>query len=121
MDRQRLAVFVVFALNGAVLGSWAPRVPALTAQVQAAPGEFGLALLGGSVGMVLAAAISGRLLEWAGSRALIVLASGVRADPLIHYRSGWSSAHSPSTCSTMRGVSGRRGTRRPVVDVREAP
>lgn len=75
MDRERVAVFVVFALNGAVLGSWAPRVPALTAQVQAAPGAFGLALLGGSVGMVLAAAVSGRLLEWVGSRALIVIAS----------------------------------------------
>jgi MFS family permease len=75
VDRERVAVFVVFALNGAVLGSWAPRVPALTAQVQAAPGAFGLALLGGSVGMVLAASVSGRLLEWVGSRALIVIAS----------------------------------------------
>jgi MFS family permease len=70
-----VAVFVVFALNGAVLGSWAPRVPALTEQVHAAPGVFGLALLGGSVGMVLAAAVSGRLLEWVGTRAVMVAAS----------------------------------------------
>ena len=75
MDRERVAVFVVFALNGAVLGSWAPRVPALTEQVHAEPGAFGLALLGASVGMVLAAAVSGRLLVWAGTRTVIVLAS----------------------------------------------
>jgi MFS family permease len=75
VDRERVAVFVVFALNGATLGSWAPRVPALTAQVDAAPGSFGLALLGASVGMVLAAAVSGRLLERAGPRAVIVLAT----------------------------------------------
>lgn len=77
VDRERVAVFVVFALNGAVLGSWAPRVPALTVQVHAAPGVFGLALLGGSVGMVLAASVSGRLLEWVGTRAVMVGASVV--------------------------------------------
>jgi MFS family permease len=75
VDRERVAVFVVFALNGATLGSWAPRVPALTEQVQADPGSFGLALLGASVGMVLAASVAGRLLEWAGTRAVIVLAT----------------------------------------------
>ncbi|WP_158880556.1 MFS transporter [Amycolatopsis anabasis] len=69
---ERTAVFVVFALNGAALGSWAPRVPAIAEQVHAAPGSLGLALLGASVGMLLAASASGRLLEWAGSRAVIV-------------------------------------------------
>ncbi|OZM71706.1 MFS transporter [Amycolatopsis antarctica] len=67
---QRAAVFGVFAVNGAALGSWAPRVPALTEQVDAHTGTFGLALLGASVGMVLAASVSGRLVQRFGARAV---------------------------------------------------
>jgi MFS family permease len=72
---QRLAVTVVFALNGAALGSWAPRVPALTEQIGAEPGAFGLALLGASVGMLLAASASGRLIERFGSRMVIAVST----------------------------------------------
>jgi MFS family permease len=71
----RAAVFVIFALNGAVLGSWAPRVPALTERLHAAPGSFGLALFGASVGMLLSASMSGRLLEWAGARVVTVVST----------------------------------------------
>jgi MFS family permease len=69
---ERIAVFTTFALNGAALGSWAPRVPALIAQVHGVPGTFGLALLGASIGMVLAASVSGRIMEWVGPRNVIV-------------------------------------------------
>ncbi|WP_092530858.1 MFS transporter [Amycolatopsis arida] len=68
---QRFAVILVFALNGGALGSWAPRVPALADQTDAEPGALGLALLGASVGMLLAAAVTGRLVEWFGARAVI--------------------------------------------------
>lgn len=68
-------MLVVFALNGAVLGTWAPRVPALTEQIHAVPGSFGVALLGASVGMVVAAFVSGRLIEWGGSRAIVVFSA----------------------------------------------
>ncbi|WP_106178935.1 MFS transporter [Prauserella shujinwangii] len=68
---QRWAVILVFALNGAVLGSWAPRTPALSEQIGAGPGLLGLALLGGSVGMLLSAAVSGRVIERFGPRAVI--------------------------------------------------
>jgi MFS family permease len=57
----RLSVFVVFALNGIVIGSWAPRMPALAGQIGASPGVLGLALLGGSVGMIATASVAGRL------------------------------------------------------------
>ncbi|GAA4662010.1 MFS transporter [Amycolatopsis sacchari] len=72
MVGDRVAVFVVFGLNGAVYGSWAPRVPALAERLHAAPGSLGLALLGSSIGMVFAASMSGRLVERFGARAAIV-------------------------------------------------
>ncbi|GAA4549869.1 MFS transporter [Amycolatopsis samaneae] len=76
--RDRTAVFVVFALDGVAFGSWAPRTPAIAAQVHAEPGVFGLALLCASVGMLCAATVSGRLIERVGARA-VVAASTVAA------------------------------------------
>nr|WP_166462765.1 MFS transporter [Amycolatopsis acidicola] len=72
---DRVAVFVVFALNGAVYGSWAPRVPALAERLQAPPGSLGLALLGASVGMVIAGSLTGRLTERFGSRAVMIVST----------------------------------------------
>jgi MFS family permease len=57
----RLSVFIVFALNGIVIGSWAPRMPALAEQIGASPGVLGLSLLGASVGMIATASFAGRL------------------------------------------------------------
>ncbi|WP_245975761.1 MFS transporter [Amycolatopsis palatopharyngis] len=75
MGSQRLAVTVVFAINGAALGSWAPRVPALSEQIGAEPGALGLALLGASIGMLLAALASGRLIERFGSRTVVAVST----------------------------------------------
>ncbi|HKS44497.1 MAG TPA: MFS transporter [Amycolatopsis sp.] len=69
---DRVAVFVVFGLNGAVYGTWAPRIPAISQQVHAAPGMLGLALLGSSAGMVVAASVAGRLAERFGARSIMV-------------------------------------------------
>ena len=75
MVDDRFAVFVVFALNGAVYGSWAPRVPAIAARLDARPGSLGLTLLCLTIGMLIAAALSGRLVERVGARAAIVVAT----------------------------------------------
>lgn len=72
---DRVAVFVVFALNGGVYGSWAPRVPALADQIGATPGMLGLALLGGTAGLLVAAPLSGRLSERFGARAVMLVAT----------------------------------------------
>jgi predicted MFS family arabinose efflux permease len=69
-------VLVVFALQGVVFGSWVPRIPAIADQINAEVGEIGLALLGGSVGMISAALVVGRLAARFGAR-LLVLVSGV--------------------------------------------
>ncbi|NIH84804.1 MFS family permease [Amycolatopsis granulosa] len=72
---DRASVFVVFALNGAVYGSWAPRVPALADQAGAGPGTLGLALLGGTAGLLLAAPLSGRWTERFGARRVMVVST----------------------------------------------
>lgn len=81
MGRDRIAVFGVFALNGAVLGSWSSRVPAIAGQVHASPGALGIALLGASIGMIIAASLTGRLVERVGARAAV--AAGVLAAVLL--------------------------------------
>src|SRR2546426_12787461 len=71
----RAAVLTVFALQGVILGTWAPRVPALAEHVHADAGELGLALLGGGVGLIVAAPIAGRLCARFGARRVVLLAA----------------------------------------------
>jgi MFS family permease len=68
----RLSVFIVFALNGVVIGTWAPRMPALAAQIGASAGVLGLALLGASLGMIAAASLAGRLCARVGARVVVL-------------------------------------------------
>jgi MFS family permease len=68
---DRVAVFVVFGLSGATQGSWAPRVPALSERLHLGPGPIGLALLAMTVGMLVTAALSGRLVERLGARSVV--------------------------------------------------
>ncbi|MEV6876102.1 MFS transporter [Amycolatopsis sp. NPDC051128] len=79
---DRIAVFTVFALNGLAVGSWATRTPALTAQVHASPGVFGLALLAASTGLLAAASLSGRLVERVGARAVVAGSTALAAASL---------------------------------------
>lgn len=71
-----------FVLNGALLGSWATRVPALAEQVGADAGALGLSLLGASVGMIAAALLSGPWCARFGARALMT-AGGAGACALL--------------------------------------
>lgn len=72
----RSAVSLAFGLNGFVYGTWAPRVPALADQIGAQVGALGLSLLGASIGMVIAASITGRLCAAFGAR-VVVAGSGI--------------------------------------------
>lgn len=75
MGSGRWAVFVTFALNGAVVGSWAPRMPTVAEQIGANPGQLGLALLGASLGMIAAASMTGRWCARFGARALVAVSA----------------------------------------------
>jgi MFS family permease len=72
-----VAVLGIFALNGVVFGSWAPRVPALAAQIGAAEGPLGLSLLGASIGMIASALLTGSLCARYGARVIVVIAAVV--------------------------------------------
>jgi MFS family permease len=68
-----VAVLGIFALNGVVFGSWAPRVPALAAQIGAEEGALGLSLLGASIGMIASALLTGSLCARYGARVMVVI------------------------------------------------
>jgi MFS family permease len=68
-------VFIVFALNGAVVGSWAPRMPTVADQIDANAGVLGLALLGASLGMIAAASVTGRACARFGARVMVLVSS----------------------------------------------
>lgn len=72
MRSARVSVFVFFALNGIIIGSWAPRMPAFAERIGASPGVLGLALLGGSLGMIATASLSGRLCARFGARTMLL-------------------------------------------------
>ncbi|MBR7679289.1 MFS transporter, partial [Streptomyces daliensis] len=75
--RARYAVGTVFAVHGAVTGSFATRVPWIQDHAGVSPGQLGLALafpaLGASVAMPLAGRISHRFGARAALRGLIAL------------------------------------------------
>ena len=72
MRSARVSVFVFFAINGIIIGSWAPRMPAFAERIGASHGVLGLALLGGSVGMIATASMSGRLCARYGARTMML-------------------------------------------------
>jgi MFS family permease len=78
----RLSVFIVFALNGVFIGSWAPRMPALADQIGASHGVLGLSLLGGSVGMIATASVAGRACARFGAP-LVVAGSALAASVVV--------------------------------------
>jgi len=68
----RWSVFIVFAVNGVAIGSWAPRMPTVADQIDANAGVLGLALLGASVGMIAAASMAGRWCARFGARVMVL-------------------------------------------------
>ncbi len=64
----RRAVTLVFALNGALIGSWAVRIPAVKANLDLSDGTLGLALASIAAGSLVAMPIAGWLSATRGSR-----------------------------------------------------
>ncbi|MFI1730152.1 MFS transporter [Streptomyces acidicola] len=72
-ERARIALSVVFFVNGALFGNWVLRIPAVKDHVDAGTGPLGLALLGIAVGALLSKQVSGQLVARYGSRPVTVL------------------------------------------------
>ena len=58
---HRIAATVLFAVDGAVFGTWAARIPDVAAQVGAGPTTLGLALLCVSLGALASMQMTGAL------------------------------------------------------------
>ena len=69
----RFAVTAIFFLNGFILSSWVPRIPAVKDALDLSEGRLGLALLGTAVGALMAMPVTGWLLPRVGSRVMTTL------------------------------------------------
>lgn len=68
----RVAVGAVFFLNGAGFATWASRIPAVQDRLGLSEGALGAALLGASVGLVLAVPLAAALVGRIGSRRVVI-------------------------------------------------
>lgn len=64
----RRAVLAIFGINGFALSSWFPHIPAVQRKLDLSDGTLGLALLGTTVGALVAATASGWVIARVGSR-----------------------------------------------------
>jgi MFS family permease len=75
--QARLAVSVLFAVNGALFANVVPRLPAVKADLGLSNSSFGAALAFGPVGALLAGTVAGVLVARVGSGRLAALCGGV--------------------------------------------
>ncbi|MDI9893336.1 MFS transporter [Rhodococcus sp. IEGM 1381] len=80
--RSTIALWIVFFVNGAVLASWAPRIPQVKSELVLTDGQLGWALLGIAAGSVPALFGTARLLEHVSARTCCAVAAFVFAAAL---------------------------------------
>ncbi len=73
--RSRAAVSTIFFVNGVVLASWVPHIPAIKARHAISDGELGIVLLAMAAGAVFALPLAGWLVGRAGSRLMTSIAA----------------------------------------------
>lgn len=83
VERARIAVALVFALNGVVFASWISRLPALRNALSLSPSELGLFLLCLSVGSILGLPASGPVVARLGPARTVVSGASVVAAGLL--------------------------------------
>ncbi|MFI6445972.1 MFS transporter [Kitasatospora sp. NPDC050543] len=69
--RARIGIALVFALHGAVTGSFVTRIPWLQDRLELSAGQLGLALVMPAIGSSLAMPLAGRLVHRYGGRAAV--------------------------------------------------
>ncbi len=73
LRKARWAVALMFAMNGFVMGSWAPQIPLLLPRHQIGEFTLGLLILGLGAGAVVAMAVSGGLIARHGSARIVAI------------------------------------------------
>ena len=71
----RIAVAILFFLNGTALATWAARIPAIQSKLALSPGQLGIALLGTAAGALVAMNLSGYLATRFGSGFVTIVAA----------------------------------------------
>jgi MFS family permease len=74
LRRARFAVSVTFLITGAVVGTWAPRLPAIVDRLDLSPSTLGLALVGPTVGALIGMPLAGAVVSLVGSRVVTRIA-----------------------------------------------
>ncbi len=72
----RLATFLIFVVNGAVVGTWVAAIPGIKTDLGATATQMGLVLFSASLGALISQQITGQLLVHVSSRRM-VLATGL--------------------------------------------
>ncbi len=72
----RVATFLLFAVNGAVVGTWVASIPSIQAQLGLSGTEFGLILFVLAVGTLGSQQVTGQLLTRVSSRRMLDHAPG---------------------------------------------
>jgi hypothetical protein len=71
----RAATFLMFAVNGSIVGTWIASIPALQVSLAASATEIGIALLCAAAGSLVAMPITGQLLAHISSQRLLIVSS----------------------------------------------
>jgi MFS family permease len=79
----RISIAATFVVHAFVSGSWAPRIPALKADLNLDGGELGIALTGLAVGLILGTRIVGRAVDRLGTRAPLRVGLPVQCAALV--------------------------------------
>ena len=74
LRRARFAVSVTFLITGAVVGTWAPRLPAIVNRLGLSPTTLGFALVGPTIGALIGMPLAGAIVSRFGSRAVTRIA-----------------------------------------------
>jgi MFS family permease len=96
-ERARVAVALVFALNGLVFASWVSRLPAVREALGLSTGQLGLLLLCVSIGSVLGLPTSGPLVARFGPSKTVLGGASLVAAGLLLVSTGVGSASVPLT------------------------
>jgi MFS family permease len=71
----RVATFLLFVVNGAVVGTWVAAIPGIKTDLGASATQMGLVLFSASVGALISQQITGQLLVRASSRRVLTAAA----------------------------------------------
>lgn len=83
LRRARFAVSITFLITGAVVGTWAPRLPAIVDRLSLSPSTLGLALVGPVIGALAGMPIAGAVVSYVGSRVVTRIAVVAQCAALI--------------------------------------